>query len=290
MATKDIEIDGNSLPIREFKLDWMVDNASICMIAKRGSGKSWVVRSILNHFNKIPGGMIIAPTDKMNSFYGKFFPDVYIHYEYKSEIIEKMLYRQEKIIQKAVEKAKMGKKCDPKAFLIMDDCLSSKGSWLKDEPIMKMFFDGRHYKVMYILTMQFPLGITPELRCNFDYIFLLAEDFQSNQKRLYDHYAGMFPTFYSFRQVFIDLTDDYGSMVIINRGSRKNFLDKVFWYKADNNKINQIGCDQFNEFHKNNYNKDWRDKNKKFDINTFVEGKKKDKINVAKITNSETPR
>lgn len=283
MPTKDIEIDGNALPIREFQLEWMVDNASICMIAKRGSGKSWVVRSILNHYKRIPGGVIIAPTDKMNSFYGKFFPDTYIHYEYKSEIIEKILYRQEKIIQKAKEKAIKGKKCDPKAFLIMDDCLSSKGTWLKDEPIMKMFFDGRHYKLMYILTMQFPLGITPELRCNFDYIFLLAEDFQSNQKRLYDHYAGMFPSFFSFRQVFVDLTDDYGSMVIVNRGSKKNFLDKVFWYKANNNKIDSVGNSQFNKFHNDNYDKDWREKNKPFNINDFVESKKKNKINVSKI-------
>jgi hypothetical protein len=285
MATKDIKIDDSSLPIREFQLDWMVDNASICMIAKRGSGKSWVVRSILKYYRNIPGGIIIAPTDKMNSFYGKFFPDIYIHYEYKSEIIEKMLYRQTQIIEKAKEKARRGKKCDPRAFLIMDDCLSSKGSWMKDETIMQMFFDGRHYKIMYILTMQFPLGITPELRCNFDYIFLLAEDFQSNQKRLYDHYAGMFPSFPSFRQVFVDLTDDYGCMVIVNRGSRKNFLDKVFWYKAIDDNIDQIGCNQFNEFNKNNYDKHWREKNKPFDITQFVDSRRKDKINVAKIAN-----
>lgn len=285
MATKDIKIDDSSLPIREFQLDWMVDNASICMIAKRGSGKSWVVRSILKYYRNIPGGIIIAPTDKMNSFYGKFFPDIYIHYEYKSEIIEKMLYRQTQIIEKAKEKARRGKKCDPRAFLIMDDCLSSKGSWMKDETIMQMFFDGRHYKIMYILTMQFPLGITPELRCNFDYIFLLAEDFQSNQKRLYDHYAGMFPSFPSFRQVFVDLTDDYGCMVIVNRGSRKNFLDKVFWYKAIDDNIDQIGCNQFNEFNKNNYDKNWREKNKPFDITQFVDSRRKDKINVAKIAN-----
>jgi hypothetical protein len=196
-----------------------------------------------------------------------------------------MLYRQTQIIEKAKEKARRGKKCDPRAFLIMDDCLSSKGSWMKDETIMQMFFDGRHYKIMYILTMQFPLGITPELRCNFDYIFLLAEDFQSNQKRLYDHYAGMFPSFPSFRQVFVDLTDDYGCMVIVNRGSRKNFLDKVFWYKAIDDNIDQIGCNQFNEFNKNNYDKHWREKNKPFDITQFVDSRRKDKINVAKIAN-----
>jgi hypothetical protein len=38
MATKNIKIDGSSLPILEFQLDWMVDNSSICMIAKRRSG------------------------------------------------------------------------------------------------------------------------------------------------------------------------------------------------------------------------------------------------------------
>ena len=110
------------------------------------------------------------------------FPDLFIHYKYKSEIIERILYRQQVIIEKRKKKKKFGKKVDPRAILVMDDCLSSKGSWMKDEPIMKMFFDGRHYKVMYILTMQFPLGISPELRGNFDYIFLLAEDFYSNQK------------------------------------------------------------------------------------------------------------
>jgi hypothetical protein len=286
MTIKDIKLDGTSVPIREFKLSWMVPNPSICMLAKRGSGKSWVVRSILNYFNDLPGGVVIAPTDRMNTFYGNFFPEVYIHYQYRSDIIEKILFRQETMIQKAMEKAKQKKKVDPRAFLVMDDCLSSKGTWMKDEPIMKLFFDGRHYKIMYILTMQFPLGISPELRCNFDYIFLLSEDFYSNQKRLYDHYAGMFPDFRSFRDVFNEVTNDYGAMVIVNRGSRKNFLDKVFWFKASDEKMDNFGCRQFSEFNKNNYNPKWRYSSHPFDINKFVLNKdKKSKIRVEKLTN-----
>ena len=84
---KNINLNGKSLPMREFKLEWMVENPSICMIAKRGSGKSWVCRSILKHFRNIPGGVIISPTDKMSSFYGDFFPELFIHYEYKTELI-----------------------------------------------------------------------------------------------------------------------------------------------------------------------------------------------------------
>ena len=86
---KDVRLDGNkSLPIKEFKLDSMCENPAIVMIAKRASGKSWVCRSILKHFRHIPVGLIIAPTEKMANppFYSDFFPDAYIHYEYKSEL------------------------------------------------------------------------------------------------------------------------------------------------------------------------------------------------------------
>jgi hypothetical protein len=199
-------------------------------------------------------------------FYSDFIPDSYIHYEYKSEIIERLLYRQDMMIEKQKQKENEGKLIDPRAFILMDDCLSKKGTWMKDQPIMELLFNGRHYRLMYMLTMQFPLGITPELRCNFDYIFLLSEDFYSNLKRLYDHYAGMFPTFDSFRQVFKELTMDFGAMVIVNRGARSSFLEKIFWYKAKNDPVGLIGCEQFINYHKDNYDPIWRKKKKNFDI------------------------
>jgi len=275
MKNIGIKLFGKTLDLQEFDIRTMVPNPSIVMIAKRGSGKSWICRALLYKFKDIPGGVIIAPTDRMNCFYGKFFPDIYIHYKYKSDIIEKILFRQQEIIDKAARKQKKGKKIDPRAFLIMDDCLSTKTAWMKDEPIMKLMFDGRHYQITFILTMQFPLGITPELRCNFDYIFLLAEDFYSNQRRIYEHYAGMFPNFELFRQVFHQITDDYGCMVIVNRGARTNFLDKIFWYKAPNREITAIGCKQFREFHRKNYDSEWRKKSESFTLDRFVTGRRK---------------
>ena len=93
---KDVRLDGNkSLPIKEFKLESMIENPAIVMIAKRASGKSWVCRAILKHFKDIPVGIIIAPTERMANpaFYSEFFPDSYIHYDYKSETIEKLLFQ-----------------------------------------------------------------------------------------------------------------------------------------------------------------------------------------------------
>lgn len=276
----------NSIPIEEFNLEKMVENPSIVMIAKRGSGKSWVAKALLYHFRKIPMGVVIAPTDRMNSFYANFFPDSFIHYSYKSSIIQNLLMRQTKIIEKNKERKNKGlRSVDPRAWIVMDDCLASKSIWANDASIKELLFNGRHYNIMYILTMQYPLGIDPNLRTNFDYIFLLAEDFNSNVKRIYDHYAGMFPTFDAFKQVFFQLTDNYGAMVIANRGARKNFLEKIYWYKApDLESINfKIGCKQFNKFHDRNYNQNWRVKSedKVFNIDEYYANKKKGNAKIA---------
>jgi hypothetical protein len=274
---------GRGLEIQEFKLDSFTENPAICMIAKRNSGKSWVCRSILSYFKFIPGGIIISPTEEMSCFYGKFFPDLFIYYEYKPEILSNLFARQELMIEKCKKYYKKKKKVDPRTFLVMDDCLASKGTWMKDKEILKMFFNGRHYKVMYILTMQFPLGITPELRCNFDYIFLLYDDFITNQKRLFEHYAGMFTSLDFFRQVFTQLTEDYGCMVIVNKGAKKNLTDKIFYFKAFNDKVDALGCSQFNNFDKNNFNKHWKQDGQKFNINDYAPKSNKPNIAVKKV-------
>lgn len=284
MSIKEVSLNGKNLPIRPFKLEWLDENPSICMIAKRNSGKSWVCRDILMHFRHIPGGVIISQTENTKPFYGRFFPNLYIHHAYSSELLEDVFARQEAIIEKCKDRYKKHKKVDPRAFLVMDDCLSSKGTWMNDPPLLRVFYEGRHSQLLYLLSMQFPLGIKPELRSNLDYIFLLADDYYGNQKRLHDHYAGMFPSFESFRQVFQQLTADYGCMVIANKGARQHFLDKVFWYKSNGDMGKKVGSKQFYDFHYNNYNKDWKKKPKILDIDNFRNAKKK-RIVVNKVLN-----
>ena len=256
----------------------MKEHAAIAMIAKRGSGKSWICRDILYHKRSIPGGVIIAPTEKLNSFYESIIPKTYIHHQYDTNIISKMFSRQtmmKDLNKKRIQRNK--KPIDTRAFLLMDDCLSSKGAWLKDSNILEVFMNGRHYDLLYMLTMQFPLGIPPELRSNFDYIFILGEDFISNQKRIYDHYAGMFPTFDLFQKVFTTITEDYGCMVISNCVKSKKINEKVFWYKAGSCKNFTFGNKVFNEFHDRHYDPDYNEKVPLFDINTVY--KKKNNVN-----------
>lgn len=253
-------MNANRFRMMKFDLNNMVDHAAIVMIAKRGSGKSWVCRDIVyNMRKKIPGGVVIAPTDKMNSFYKYFFPDLYIHYEIKPSILNNILLRQKMMIQKEKEKKKEGKTINPSGILVMDDCLAQKGKWAKDTNILEIMMNGRHYKLTYILTMQTPLGVTPDLRLNFDYVFILKEDSRINMKKLYENYASMFPTFMDFNAVFSKCTKDNCCMVIDNRKPTETIQEKVFWFKAEERKF-AFGSEEFKRIHKKYYDPSWQNK------------------------------
>ena len=224
-----IQLEEKFIDIKEFKLNDIIDHASILMIAGRGCRKHFVIGDIINRYQntKMPG-IVISPENRTTNFYDEVISNEYIYDEYKSETVKRVLERQCLIIEKSKERAKIGKTTNTKAFIVMDNCLVNK----KDrsyQMISELLFNGRHYHVSYLLTMQYPLGIKPELRCNFDYIFLFKDESLSNQKRMYEYYAGIFPNFESFRQVFLQLTSD-GCMVIINRGSN-NIFDTVMHYK-----------------------------------------------------------
>ena len=91
-----------------------------------------------------------------------------------------------------VEKKNNGENIDPRAFLILDDCLYDN-KWTKDKCMRSVFMNGRHWKLLFLLTMQYALGVPPNLRTNIDFVFIKHKNYVSNRKRLYEHYAGMFP-------------------------------------------------------------------------------------------------
>jgi hypothetical protein len=275
MATKNIHIGGAKLQIKRFNIDEMCEHATIAMIAKRASGKSYLTRELLYHKRDIPSAIAISRTEKLNKFYSDFIPDSFIFSEYEPDILSRIYQRQAIMNEENARRKKIGKReKDDRLMLIMDDCMSSKGTWLKDPNILELFFNGRHHHLSFILTMQFSLGIPPELRSNFDYIFLLAEDINSNRKRLYEHYAGMFPTFDVFCNVFSHLTADYGCMVINNRIHSPNIAEKVFWYKAKQVPEFQLGSEKYIKYHKHSYDKEWNKRLAVFDPMTALSNKR----------------
>ena len=277
MSCNDYMIGNQVLQLEKFDLKKLVVNEKgdyvnprIAMIAKSGSGKSWIIRDILYHLSKtnIPSGTVIAPTDKMTKFFNDIVPPSFIHHEYKEDIIPRILHRQKLIIEKNENRVKQGKaKIDPRGFLIMDDCMSSKHLWLKDPNVLSIFNEGRHYQLTFILAMQYAIGIQPELRNNFDFIFLLGEDTYSSRKKIYEHYAGIFPKFDIFDQVFQQVTDNYGCMVLDNRIRSTDIHKKVFWFKSHETPTFKVGIPKSLTFDQNNFDPEHDKKTPIIDLN-----------------------
>ena len=175
MATKEVGFGATRLPIKPFKINEMVDHCTIAMIAKRATGKSFLTREIMYQKRNIAAAVAISRTEKLNGFYTDFIPDSYIYSEYATDILSRIYERQAQMNEDNKERRKRGKRPkDDSLMIIMDDCMSSKGTWLKDPNITELFFNGRHHHVSFILTMQYAVGIPPEMRSNFDFIFLYS--------------------------------------------------------------------------------------------------------------------
>jgi hypothetical protein len=224
----------------------------VVLIGRRDTGKSYLVRDLLFYQQDIPIGTVISGTEAGNSFYGDHVPKLFIHEEYSSGIIENILKRQRQCMKQVNQEMQMYKKSniDPRAFCILDDCLYDS-SWTKDKLMRLLFMNGRHWKIMLIITMQYPLGIPPNLRTNIDYVFILREPYINNRKRIYENYAGMFPTFEAFSQVMDQCTENYECLVINNNSKSNKLTDQIFWYKAEPHPNFKLGSKEFWELSKN---------------------------------------
>lgn len=237
------------LRLKRFDMRLLKAGSVVVLLGKRETGKSFLVRDILYHNKDIPVGTVISGTEGANSFYSNMIPPVYIYDEYKPEIIVNVIKRQE-MVQKEMknEVAKYGStNIDPRAVLILDDCLYDS-SWTKDKNVRSLFMNGRHYHETFIITMQYCMGIPPVLRTNVDIVFILRETIVSNRKRLYEQYAGMFPSFEIFCQVMDQCTEDYECLVIHNNAKSNKLEDQVFWYKASDHEDFRVGNSEIWEF------------------------------------------
>ena len=224
----------------------------IVLIGRRDTGKSFLVRDLLYYHQDIPIGTVISGTEAGNGFYGQMVPKLFIHEEYNTAIIENILKRQ-RIVVKQIKKEKEAygrSNIDPRTFVILDDCLYDN-SWAREKLMRLLFMNGRHWKVMLIITMQYPLGVPPNLRTNIDYTFILREPYIANRKRIYENYAGMFPTFESFCQVMDQCTENYECLVVVNNSKSNKLEDQIFWYKASAHSSFKLGSKEFWEMSKN---------------------------------------
>ena len=231
----------------------------VCVfIGKRGTGKTTLVTDILHKLRKIPVGLCVSGTEASSGYYSAFIPDLFIHTEYSTGLLDNLIANQKKILRKSNKKDIRNA-----AFALLDDCMYDN-SLGKDKTIRAVFMNGRHWNMLFMLTMQYCMDIPPALRANIDYVFLLRESIQANRERMWKNFAGIFPTYQMFSEVFNQCTSDFECMVIDNPSRSNDIEDCVFWYKAKPKQAFKCGSKELWDYHYQNFNEHYEsDEDKK---------------------------
>ena len=243
------------ISLKKFDINQVEDTRICCIVAKRGTGKSTLVRDLLYHKRHISKGIAVSATEESNSFYGDFIPDLFIYNEFDIKILERLMDRQKLLKKKGLK--------NEKCFLVLDDCMFNKSQW-KQKKVIELFYNGRHYNIFTVLTNQFAYDLTPNLRTNIDVVFMGKDGVRQNRERLWKAFGGIFPTFPEFCATLDAVTEDYGWLVIDQTKASNNLEDCAFWYRADNpNRKFKMGDSAMWRYHKLKYDKDYDDPEKK---------------------------
>lgn len=211
--------------------------------------------SSLLHSKKdiIPVAEIMSGTEDSNYFYRKIFPSLFVHNFYDEEQVDKFIKRQ-KIAKKHL--------ANPWAVLLLDDC-TDKPALFKKPLQQNLYKNGRHYKMLYILSLQYCMDVLPVIRTNVDGVFIMRETNLKNRHALYENYAGVIPDFNLFCDIMDQITNDYTALYIHNATTTNNWEECVFWYKAE--QIDKkypdfkFGCPDFWKFSEERFDKDYVD-------------------------------
>lgn len=187
-------------------------DGTIVAVGKRRTGKTWVFRNLMYLMkDKFKAGIVISQTDELNHFWREYVPEKYIYKKYDPLILEAVFRRQKRIINdKSLTDEE--KEVEAPFFILLDDVISDQ-RLRYDEALIELFVAGRHYKLFILITTQYAKAITPVLRGNTDYCFMMKCIQQKQLESLWEDF-GSFVTKTAFALILEETTEDNECLVV----------------------------------------------------------------------------
>ena len=197
-------------------MDFTIVNKMITLVAKRNSGKSfllkWLVEQYKDSFEKI---FVICPTEQINSFYqrNEFIEPQYIFETYDESWCEALIAKMTRLNKgKSSEEAQH-------VLLIIDDVVADT-SFHQSPSLKKLFIRGRHIFITVMITSQYLNAIPPIARSNSDFV-CVGQLNKQGLDILSDEFIKAGMTKDEFVSIYKKATVDY-SFLLINNNSVKS--------------------------------------------------------------------
>lgn len=250
-------------------------NTATLIIGKRECGKTHLIKDIINTYNKnnIINDLYIFTWNK--SSYDDIVENINCIIDLNDnngddfeKYFEKIKLNQDKINKKK------------KSIVVIDDNIEV-GKLLKK--IKQLILNIHNLQIELILSVQYPLGLSPEIRSQFDNVIIFQDEVISNLKRTYEFYFGMIPTFKSYQQIIKNL-GNYECIISTQNNKILQDMDKIFIYKSNCNnyqskiKLTSLDLNNHNENNNDNVNSKIELKNK------IIQTIQKNNLKIKKIT------
>ena len=255
--------------IRRFDVSKMNRDRSVIAIGGSGTGKTALTTALLYHNRDIPAGLVMSGSEAGDPYFRKFVPDIFVYNEFNANKIEDLIALQKRK-KKSLEGVdaniewctKHGRVDDARRlhqkrerevtamrkFVIIDDCMYN-AAISRTETLRKLFFNGRHWHIFVILTVQYCMGLDIALRGNAGYVFVCREPIISYRKKIYESFLGILPNFKSFELVMNALTQNYEVLALDRTQISTQVEDCLFWYKAEPSYEFKIGSPRMWAYH-----------------------------------------
>lgn len=221
----------------------------LVVVGKPGTGKSTLIKALLYSKKHIfPVGLAMSGSEDTNHTYKQFIPSSFVYNSYDEDVIKDFVKRQ---------KVAANHLPNPWAVLILDDCTDDPK--LFNKPLQQALYKkGRHWSMLYILSLQYALDVKPVIRTNVDGIFILREPLLKNRKSLYENYASIIPDFATFCELMDQLTNDFCALYIHGTTTSNNWQDCVYYWKAPSIPNDwKLGCPEYWAFHEERFNENY---------------------------------
>ena len=203
-------------------MNFELKDKAMLLAAKRGSGKSELLKYIVNmfrsDFKKI---FVICPSEAVNKFFSTFIAKEDIFHKYEESWCLKLMDKMEKL-NKDKPKDQLHR-----LLLILDDC-SSDVKFSQSDSIKRIFTRGRHCGLALIVTAQYLYQLPPVCRGNCDFVAVSQMNRQGLEILTSEYLMGNISKV-DFMKMYYRNTSDYGFLLISNNSANDNDnLDEIY--------------------------------------------------------------